>query len=245
MEKGVVSSSVVKRLPRYYRFLDELEKQGIDKISSRELSERMRVTASQIRQDLNCFGDFGQQGYGYNIPILLREIGEILGVEKAFKTIIIGAGNLGKTIATHMDFESKGCELIGIFDVSENIVGTTVGSLEVLDENRLEEFCKEYCPKIAVLCIPKEVAKSVVEKLINFGITAFWNYSHYDLEMEFDKIIVENVHLGDSLLTLSYRVNNNDARKIKTKVAKKPKNPTAKKAKRKVTQKAKLKSNNE
>lgn len=223
MEKGVVSSSVVKRLPRYYRFLDELNNQGVDKISSRELSEKMSVTASQIRQDLNCFGDFGQQGYGYNIPMLVREIGEILGVNKGFKTVIIGAGNLGKAIANHMDFEAKGCELIGIFDVNKNIIGTKTGNLTVQDESELEEFCRENKPKIAVLCIPREVAKSVAEKLVNLGVTAFWNYSHYDLQMDFDKIIVENVHLGDSLLTLSYRVNNNDARKIKKKIIIKPK----------------------
>lgn len=242
MEKGVVSASVVKRLPRYYRFLDELDKLGIDKISSRELSERMRVTASQIRQDLNCFGDFGQQGYGYNIPILLREIGEILGVDKAFKTIIIGAGNLGKAIATHMDFEAKGCKLIGIFDINENIIGTKIGDFEVQSDDSLETFCKESEPKIAVLCIPKEVAKSVAETLINYGITSFWNYSHYDLEMDFDKIIVENVHLGDSLLTLSYRVNNNDARKIKTKVAKKTSTKGRKAKSRKTVRKAKPKT---
>lgn len=223
MEKGVVSSSVVKRLPRYYRFLDELNNQGVDKISSRELSEKMSVTASQIRQDLNCFGDFGQQGYGYNIPMLVREIGGILGVNKGFKTIIIGAGNLGKAIANHMDFEAKGCELIGIFDVNKNIIGTKTGNLTVQDENELEEFCRENKPKIAVLCIPLEVTKSVAEKLVSLGVTAFWNYSHYDLQMDFDKIIVENVHLGDSLLTLSYRVNNNDARKIKKKIIIKPK----------------------
>ena len=159
MEKGVVSSSVVKRLPRYYRFLDELNNQGVDKISSRELSEKMSVTASQIRQDLNCFGDFGQQGYGYNIPMLVREIGEILGVNKGFKTVIIGAGNLGKAIANHMDFEAKGCELIGIFDVNKNIIGTKTGNLTVQDENELEEFCRENKPKIAELCIPLEVTK--------------------------------------------------------------------------------------
>ena len=215
MEQSIVSSSVVKRLPRYYRFLGELERQGITKISSKELAQKMSVTASQIRQDLNCFGGFGQQGYGYNIPILRREIGEILGVDKCFKTIIIGAGNLGKAIATHIDFSSRGCELIGIFDKDKNIIGTEVGSLQVLGDEKLESFCKKKKPEIAVLCIPKENAILVAEKLIDNGIHAFWNYSHYDLQMDFEGVIVENVHLGDSLLTLSYRVNNNDSKVIK------------------------------
>ena len=208
MEKEAVSVSVVKRLPRYYRFLGELENQGIMKISSRELAEKMRVTASQIRQDLNCFGGFGQQGYGYNIPILRREIGEILGVDKEFRTVIIGAGNLGKAIATHINFETRGCKLVGIFDKNEEIVGTNAGNLVVRNEKDLEAFCLENNPQIAVLCIPKASTKTVADKLVKMGIRAFWNYSHYDLQMDYEGVIVENVHLGDSLLTLSYRVNN-------------------------------------
>ena len=208
MEKELVPVSVVKRLPRYYRFLGELEKQGVMKISSRELALKMKVTASQIRQDLNCFGGFGQQGYGYNIPLLRREIGEILGVAREFRTIIIGAGNLGKAIATHINFETRGCKLIGIFDKNEELVGTPAGNLNVISESELEAFCLENNPEIAVLCIPKASTKGIAEKLVNMGVKAFWNYSHYDLQMDFDDVIVENVHLGDSLLTLSYRVNN-------------------------------------
>ena len=208
MEKELVPVSVVKRLPRYYRFLGELEKQGVTKISSRELALKMKVTASQIRQDLNCFGGFGQQGYGYNIPLLRREIGEILGVAREFRTIIIGAGNLGKAIATHINFETRGCKLIGIFDKNEELVGTPAGNLNVISESELEAFCLENKPEIAVLCIPKASTKGIAEKLVNMGVKAFWNYSHYDLQMDFDDVIVENVHLGDSLLTLSYRVNN-------------------------------------
>ena len=150
-----ISFSVIKRLPRYYRFLGELLKQNIVRISSRELSERMNITASQIRQDLNCFGGFGQQGYGYNVEDLHNEIGKILGIDKSFKTILIGAGNLGKAIATHMNFKTRGCELIGIFDVNPDIIGTTVSDITVSDIAEIEKFCKEKQPVIAILCIRK------------------------------------------------------------------------------------------
>lgn len=202
-----ISFSVIKRLPRYYRFLGELLKQNIVRISSRELSERMNITASQIRQDLNCFGGFGQQGYGYNVEDLHNEIGKILGIDKSFKTILIGAGNLGKAIATHMNFKTRGCELIGIFDVNPDIIGTTVSDITVSDIAEIEKFCKENQPVIAILCIPKAAAQGVADKLIKLGIHAFWNFSHYDLRIDYEDVVVENVHLGDSLLTLTYRVN--------------------------------------
>lgn len=202
-----ISFSVIKRLPRYYRFLGELLKQNIVRISSRELSERMNITASQIRQDLNCFGGFGQQGYGYNVEDLHNEIGKILGIDKSFKTILIGAGNLGKAIATHMNFKTRGCELIGIFDVNPDIIGTTVSDITVSDIAEIEKFCKEKQPVIAILCIPKAAAQGVADKLIKLGVHAFWNFSHYDLRIDYEDVVVENVHLGDSLLTLTYRVN--------------------------------------
>jgi redox-sensing transcriptional repressor len=202
-----ISVSVIKRLPRYYRFLGELLKQNIVRISSRELSERMNITASQIRQDLNCFGGFGQQGYGYNVEDLHNEIGKILGIDKSFKTILIGAGNLGKAIATHMNFKTRGCVLIGIFDVNPDIIGTTVSDITVSDIAEIEKFCKEKQPVIAILCIPKAAAQGVADKLIKLGVHAFWNFSHYDLRIDYEDVVVENVHLGDSLLTLTYRVN--------------------------------------
>lgn len=210
MSKSInISNSVIRRLPRYYRFLGELEDQQISKISSRELSERMHLTASQIRQDLNCFGGFGQQGYGYNVSELRMEIGRILGVDKHRKTILIGAGNLGTALAVHINFEKSGCSLIGIFDSNKKIVGNPLGKLTITDIDDLEKFCRENKPEVAVLCIPKSVTKEIVDRLTELGVRSFWNFSHYDINVEHKNIIVENVHLGDSLLTLSYGVNNN------------------------------------
>jgi redox-sensing transcriptional repressor len=206
-KNGSISASVIKRLPRYYRFLGELKKQGVDRISSRELSQRMKLTASQIRQDLNCFGGFGQQGYGYHVDELREEIGKILGVDKSFKTILIGAGNLGRAIATHINFDTRGCELIGIFDSNEQLTGRTVGKLSVMNITDLRAFCDEHHPTVAVLCIPKAATQQIADTLVCMGIKAFWNFSHYDLSIGYDDIIVENVHLGDSLLTLTYGVN--------------------------------------
>ena len=210
MSKSInISNSVIRRLPRYYRFLGELEDQQISKISSRELSERMHLTASQIRQDLNCFGGVGQQGYGYNVSELRKEIGRILGVDKHRKTILIGAGNLGTALAVHINFEKSGCSLIGIFDSNKKIVGNPLGKLTITDIDDLEKFCRENKPEVAVLCIPKSVTKEIVDRLTELGVRSFWNFSHYDINVEHKNIIVENVHLGDSLLTLSYGVNNN------------------------------------
>lgn len=206
-KNGSISASVIKRLPRYYRFLGELRKQGVDRISSRELSQRMKLTASQIRQDLNCFGGFGQQGYGYHVDELRAEIGKILGVDKQFRTILIGAGNLGRAIATHINFDTRGCELIGIFDSNEQLTGKTVGDLKIMNIKTLESFCRENHPIVAVLCIPKAATQQIADTLVGMGLKAFWNFSHYDLSIGYDDIIVENVHLGDSLLTLTYGVN--------------------------------------
>ena len=203
-----ISNPVIRRLPRYYRFLGELSKQGISKISSRELSEKMKLTASQIRQDLNCFGGFGQQGYGYNIAELRCEIGKILGVDKGRKAILIGAGNLGTALAMHINFEKSGCTLVGIFDSNKSIENNPLGDLTITDVSKLEEFCKKHNPEIAVLCIPKSATKGIVDRLIALNVRCFWNFSHYDINIDYNDIIVENVHLGDSLLTLSYGVNN-------------------------------------
>lgn len=205
-----ISNSVIRRLPRYYRFLGELMKEGVQKISSRELSERMRLTASQIRQDLNCFGGFGQQGYGYNVAELRDEIANIIGVNRHLPTILIGAGNLGKAIATHIDFPKNGCKLIGIFDNSPDVIGKEMAGLTVLNMDFLAEFCDREQPSVAVLCIPKASAKGVCEALVELGVRNFWNFSHFDINLEFDNIVVENVHLGDSMLTLAYKSNNND-----------------------------------
>ena len=205
--KSAVSISVIRRLPRYYRFLSELLNEGKTRISSRELSDLMQLTASQIRQDLNCFGGFGQQGYGYNVKDLHEEIANILGLNKIHNCILIGVGNLGEAIANHIDFEKRGFNLIGAFDVKPELIGTKIGSVTIMHSDEIEDFCKENQPKIAVLCIPKEAAKVIAEKLVKLGIKGFWNFSHFDLTLSYEDIVVENVHLSDSLMTLCYRVN--------------------------------------
>lgn len=204
---GTISNSVINRLPRYYRFLGELKNNGKSRISSRELAEKMGLTASQIRQDLNCFGGFGQQGYGYNIELLQSEIGKILGLDKQKSAIIIGMGNLGKAIALHINFESKGFRLIGLFDKKEALVGQIIKNMPVRSVLSLDEFCRENLPQVAVLCIPKEEAEAVSSQLMALGVKAFWNFSHYDLAINNPGISVENVHLGDSLMKLSYGMN--------------------------------------
>ncbi len=201
-----VSIPVIKRLPRYHRYLEELKNLGIIRISSKELSTRMGLTASQIRQDLNCFGGFGQQGYGYNIEQLYNEIGAILGLNNKTKAIMIGAGNLGHAIATHIHFENRGFDLVGIFDNSPNVIGTKVGGKIVMSSEDLEEFCLKEKPAVAILCIPAEYAAENADKLVSLGIKGFWNFTQYDLVHRYENIAVENVHLGDSLMTLCYQV---------------------------------------
>ncbi len=210
MSKNTISNSVIRRLPRYYRFLGDLEANGYVRISSRELAEKMGLTASQIRQDFNCFGEFGQQGYGYNVAALKMEIGRILGLDKLNPLILLGAGNLGRALASHIDFKSKGFELVGIFDKNPAIFGEKIGDVEISDLREMDKFCDEYKPQCAVLCIPKEAASKEVERLISKGVRAFWNFTHYDLRIEHSDISVENVHLGDSLATLSYRLNSDN-----------------------------------
>jgi len=207
-QKSYISNSVIRRLPRYYRFLGELQSEEITKISSAELSSRLKLTASQIRQDLNCFGGFGQQGYGYNVAELRREIGVIIGVERKIGTILLGAGNLGRAITAYFDFPKYGCELTGIFDINPQLEGTEIAGVKVSLMSQLKTFCEENKPEIAVLCIPQESVREVCGTLTECGVRAFWNFSHYDINLHFDGIIVENVHMGDSLLTLAYNVNN-------------------------------------
>ena len=209
MKKNGVSLSVIRRLPRYYRFLGDLLQNGVGRISSKELSQKMNLTASQIRQDLNCFGGFGQQGYGYNIEQLHREIGRIIGVDTMHDTILLGAGNLGSAIAAHMNFEKRGFRLVGIFDSDPQKSGEIIAGLPVRSTGELETFCRENHPTIAILCIPKTAAPKVAPQLVDLGITGFWNFSHYDLRVDHSDVVVENVHLGDSLLTLCYQVTHN------------------------------------
>lgn len=205
MAKNQISMSVIRRLPRYYRFLYDLMQNGVTRISSRDLAARMGLTASQIRQDLNCFGGFGQQGYGYIVEQLYTEIGHILGVDNPAGAVLIGAGNLGCAIANHINFGSRGIRLAGVFDDSPSIIGTNMQGLTVMPTIELEAFCQTHKPAIAILCIPKEAAPDLVRRLMEQGVHSFWNFSHYDIAFDYPDAIVENVHLGDSLLTLSYQ----------------------------------------
>lgn len=203
-----ISNSVINRLPRYYRFLGELKKEGLTRISSRELSERMHLTASQIRQDLNCFGEFGQQGYGYNIELLQGEIARILGLDKPQNAILLGVGNLGRAIAHYINFESKGFHLIGMFDVKESLVGQMVRNVPIRHISTLDEFCRENMPQAAILCLPKDAAEEICAQLIKLNVKGFLNFSHYDISLEYPDVQVENIHFGDSLMTLSFKLSN-------------------------------------
>lgn len=201
-----ISMSVIRRMPRYYRFLDELAEKGVVRVSSSELSSLLGLTASQIRQDLNCFGGFGQQGYGYPVAQLREEIGKILGLDSTSDAILIGAGNMGRALANHIDFVQRGIRLTAIFDISPDVVGQTVRNVPVRHTDELDDFCIQTHPKMAILSIPRAAAPQVVRHLLELGIHAFWNFSHYDIPAENPDVIVENVHLGDSLMTLSYRM---------------------------------------
>lgn len=203
-----VSLSVTRRMPRYYRFLEDLMANGVERISSREFAELTGLTASQIRQDLNCFGGFGQQGYGYNVAALRTEIERILGLNEQIPVILLGAGNLGLAVGKHMKFEKQGFRLIGVFDSNPRLVGQKIRDLEVRSTGQLEAFCKKERPLAAILCIPRPAAVELAGSLVSWGVKGFWNFSHYDLSVAYgDGIVVENVHLGDSLMTLSFRVN--------------------------------------
>ncbi|MGB9679632.1 MAG: redox-sensing transcriptional repressor Rex [Thermoanaerobacteraceae bacterium] len=208
-KKTIVSMAVVRRLPRYHRYLEELLKNDVRRISSRELSEKMGVTASQIRQDLNNYGGFGQQGYGYNVEELYNTLTKILGLDKTYNTIIIGAGNLGQAIANYTRFEKSGFNLKGIFDINPRLFGLKIRDVEVMDIETLENFISHNKTDIGILCIPKDNAQYTADRLIKAGIKAIWNFSPIDLNVP-DDIILENVHLSDSLFTLSYRLNEED-----------------------------------
>lgn len=205
MVKNSISKAVIGRLPRYYRYLGEIMELGVERISSGELSKKMNVTASQIRQDLNNFGGFGQQGYGYNVKYLYVEIGKILGVDKQHNMIIIGAGNLGRALANYANFEKRGFVLIGLFDKNPKLIGKKVRGIAVQSMKNLEEFAKNNKIDIATLAIPKAEAVKVAEKLAECGVSAIWNFAHTDLNLP-KNIVVENVHLSESLMQLSYNL---------------------------------------
>ncbi len=203
METNRISQVVIKRLPRYMRFLSELKAQGVDRISSGELSELMQVTASQIRQDLNHFGGFGQQGYGYNVSRLINEIGRILGLDREHHLIVIGAGNLGRALAGYSNFEGRGLYIRALFDIDPERAGITVRGLPVYQMRELSAYLKNNKVDIAVLTIPKEQARQMARELYDKGVRGFWNFAHLDLELPGDAV-VENVHLSESLMQLTY-----------------------------------------
>ena len=205
MEAKQISKAVIKRLPRYYRYLGELLEDNVERISSNDLSKKMRVTASQIRQDLNNFGGFGQQGYGYNVKYLYTEIGKILGLDTVHPMIIVGAGNLGQALANYVEFEKRGFKLVGIFDVNPVLEGIAVRGIEIQMISDLPFFLKENNVEIAILTLPKNKAIDMADILIENGIKAIWNFAHVDLDTP-DGVIVENVHLSESLMTLSYNL---------------------------------------
>lgn len=205
LEEKEISRAVIKRLPRYYRYLGELLDNGVERISSNELSDRMQVTASQIRQDLNNFGGFGQQGYGYNVKFLYHEIGKILGLDKTYNMIILGAGNLGQALANYVRFEKRGFRVIGMFDVNPQLVGKKIRGIEIRLLDELPEFLAENDIQIATLTLPKAAAEEVAVKLVESGIKAIWNFAHTDLDLP-DDVVVENVHLSESLMQLSYNI---------------------------------------
>lgn len=200
-----ISPAVINRMPRYYRYLEDLLKTGVERISSKSLSEKMHLTASQIRQDLNNFGGFGQQGYGYNVKYLHDEIGKILGLDKKHNIIIIGIGRIGQAIANYQNFKALGFNMIGFFDIDKKIIGKKFLDIKVRDIKELDDFIKQNKVNIVALTLSKGEAKVMAEKVLNLGVKAIWNFALVDLEVPSD-VVVENVHLSESLLRLSYRI---------------------------------------
>ncbi|MCI9214537.1 MAG: redox-sensing transcriptional repressor Rex [Oscillospiraceae bacterium] len=206
MKKQNVSDAVIRRLPRYYRYLDDLHLKGSVRISSSVLGEKMGITASQIRQDLSCFGEFGQQGYGYNVDELRGEIGRILGVDQSHRIIVVGVGNLGRALIQNFRFNDTGFLLEAAFDVSPALVGTDIAGVPVLDTTELERFVPEHKPDVAVLTVPRAAAQQMADRLIGLGVRGFWNFTNVELSSQAENVRFEDVHFADSLLTLSYRI---------------------------------------
>ena len=210
MQEKEISQAVIRRMPRYYRYLGELLEDGVERISSNDLSKRMNVTASQIRQDLNNFGGFGQQGYGYNVKFLYEEIGKILGLNQKHNIIVIGAGNLGQALANYVKFEKLGFVITALFDVNPALEGVTVRGIKIHMLDELDDYCKDHVVDIAALTMPKEKADAIANRLVNLGIQAIWNFAHVDLDLIDKDVVVENVHLSDSLMQLSYNIVKNN-----------------------------------
>lgn len=206
MKKQNVSDAVIRRLPRYYRYLDDLHAKGVVRISSSSLGSKMGITASQIRQDLSCFGEFGQQGYGYNVEELRSEIGHILGVDNHHRIIVVGVGNLGHALMQNFHFSDIGFTLEAAFDISPQLIGTQVAGVPVLDLADLDQYILENKPDVAVLTVPQSVAQSTADHLVSLGVRGFWNFTNVELSSNGQNVRIEDVHFADSLLTLSYRI---------------------------------------
>lgn len=206
VKRAKVSNNVIRRLPRYLRKLDELTEKGVSRISSSELGQQLGLTASQIRQDFSCFGEFGQQGYGYNVTALRTQIATILGLDRGFSAVLIGVGNIGRALVDNFCFSSWGCHLCAAFDIDPRLIGTTMNGIPIYSMEQLETYLKENSVDVAVLTVPKEVAIKVTERLTSCGIEAIWNFTNVDLTGPESTTIVENVHFSDSLLSLSYYV---------------------------------------
>lgn len=210
MEKSKnISMAVIKRLPKYHRYLDELLKNDVDRISSKELGEKIGFTASQIRQDLNCFGDFGQQGYGYNVKELYNQISGILGLDRNYKAVLIGAGNIGQAVSNYTRFDKLGFKIVSIFDANPKLVGMKIRDIEIRDIDEMKSFLTSEQIDIGIICVPRKNAQTVSDDLVKGGIKAIWNFAPVDLVVP-DDVKVENVHLSESLLTLLYLLNDNE-----------------------------------
>ena len=209
MKKQKISDAVIHRLPRYYRYLDDLHNKGVVRISSSSLGAKMDITASQIRQDLSCFGEFGQQGYGYNVAELRAEIGHILGIDKGHRLIVIGAGHLGHALLQNFDFEKVGFQVDSAFDVSPELIGTSIRGVTIRSMDELEDYVAQFRPNVAVLTVPQNVAQPLASRLIDLGIKGFWNFTTVELSSHEPDVFFEDIHFVDTLLTLSYRISRN------------------------------------
>lgn len=205
-----VSNAIIRRLPRYRRYLGHLQNKGIKKVSSNELSELIGYTASQIRQDFNTFGEFGQQGYGYSVDYLYKEINKILGLDREYKTVIVGVGHLGQAITNYNYYYKIGFNIIGLFDIKEDVIGTKINDVEVMHFDKLEEFCKEQNVDIGIICVNREGAQGVADKMVAGGVKGIWNFAPIDLEIP-KTVALESVHLSDSLHALSFMIKSMDA----------------------------------
>jgi len=211
MEKNkIISMAVIKRLPKYYRYLKELMKNDVDRISSKELGEKIGFTASQIRQDLNCFGDFGQQGYGYNVKELYNQINAILGLNRGYEAALVGAGNIGQAVSNYSGFENLGLKITAIFDANPKLIGMKIRDVEIMDIDEVTSVLSAHKIDIGIICVPSKNAQTVADELIKGGVRAIWNFAPVDL-MAPDHVKVENVHLSETLLTLIYLLNESDS----------------------------------